>query len=49
MEFTQQAGSEEEFGVVLVLMGQHACVWRWLGTQSALSPESCTKKTASKM
>jgi len=46
----QQAGNEDELGsVVLELMGQHACVWRWLGTHSALSPESCTRKTASKM
>jgi hypothetical protein len=49
MEFMQQSGREDELGIVaLELTGQHACVCRWLGTQSALSPESCTKKTISK-
>jgi len=43
IDVTQQDGS-----VVLELVGQHECVWRWLGTQNARSPESCSKKTASK-
>ena len=49
-ELTQQSGSEDELGsVVLALAGQHACDCEWLGRQSALSPESCTRKTASKI
>ena len=45
----QQSGNEEGLGrVVLVSVGQQACAWPGLGTQSALSPESCTRKTVSK-
>jgi hypothetical protein len=49
IELMQQSGSEDELGsAVLVHIGQHACVWLRPGTQSTLSPESCTRKTVSK-
>jgi hypothetical protein len=49
MEIRQQSGSEDELGgVVVVLIGQQACARLRLGTQSALSPESCTMKTKSR-
>jgi hypothetical protein len=49
-EVRQQSGNEEELGGgVVAPLGQHACVWPGHGTQSALIPESCTRKTASKM
>lgn len=48
IEPTQHSGSVDELGrVFLALEGQQACDWRGLGTQSALSPESCTRKTTS--
>ena len=50
MELTQQSGSEAEFtGSVLPLAGQQACARRWVGWQIALNPESCTRKTASRI
>lgn len=49
-EVRQQSGNEEELGGGEVAsLGQHACVWPGYGTQSALSPESCTRKSASRM
>ena len=41
-------GSEDEFGkLVLSGIGQHGCVWLRHGTQTVVSPDSCTRQTAS--
>jgi hypothetical protein len=50
MELTQQAGSEDESGRVRwAPIGQQACAGPWLEKQRALNPESCTRKTTSKI
>ena len=50
IELMQQSGNTDEPGIALpVHIGQHPCIVLWLGMQSILSPESCTRKTVSRI